>query len=270
MGSHHHPARLVALAAIAAVAIGIFLAQPPMAQNPAFHLFADSRALCGLANFWNVASNLPFAAIGLAGLAVVLYRRRYARSDERLALVPLACFFAGVSLVAAGSAHYHADPNNETLFWDRLPMTLTFGSLLATMLADRVNARFAVRLAFPVLATAGIASLLYWQSSEASGAGDLRPYFLLQALPMLLALALIVLFPKARLLQARHLLTMLALYGLAMACEQHDWQIYRALNGAISGHSVKHALAGLVTLIPLWALLNGRPTAEARPDRGAA
>lgn len=264
MPTVHSYARLLALAMVAALAAGAIFAMPPLPQDPLYHAFADARALCGIDNFWNVASNLPFALVGIAGLAVVMFRRSGADAETRLGLLPLACFFIGVGLVSAGSAHYHSSPDNQSLLWDRLPMTVAFASLLAAMLADRVHVRISVRVILPALIVAGIASLLYWQWGETRGAGDLRPYFLLHGLPMITAIALLVLYPRGRLLRARHLIAMLAFYGAALICERLDWEIYRALNGAISGHSIKHMLAALATAVPMVAIMK-RSTAVAAP-----
>ncbi|MBR1271925.1 hypothetical protein JQ629_31030 [Bradyrhizobium sp. AUGA SZCCT0222] len=41
---------------------------PPLLQNQNYHQFADQRNLFGIPNFWNVVSNLPFIAVGAAGL----------------------------------------------------------------------------------------------------------------------------------------------------------------------------------------------------------
>ena len=46
---------------------------PPLLQDQSYHQFADQRTLFGIPNFWNVVSNLPFIAIGAAGL--LLFRR---------------------------------------------------------------------------------------------------------------------------------------------------------------------------------------------------
>ena len=40
---------------------------PPVAQPISYHNFADQRWLYGVPNFWNVASNLPFAVVGALG-----------------------------------------------------------------------------------------------------------------------------------------------------------------------------------------------------------
>jgi len=54
------------------VLAGLFVAlllAAPILQPPGYHAFADSRRVLGLANFWNVATNVPFVAVGMAGLA---------------------------------------------------------------------------------------------------------------------------------------------------------------------------------------------------------
>ena len=40
----------------------------------------------------------------------------------------------GVLLTGFGSGYYHWSPSNETLVWDRLPMTLTFLPMTALLL----------------------------------------------------------------------------------------------------------------------------------------
>jgi hypothetical protein len=46
---------------------GAFLLDP-IAQDPAYHLFADTRQYLGIANFWNVVSKMLFLYAGNSGL----------------------------------------------------------------------------------------------------------------------------------------------------------------------------------------------------------
>jgi hypothetical protein len=39
-------------------------------QDESYHLFADTRTIAGIPNFWNVISNAPFALVGIYGLAL--------------------------------------------------------------------------------------------------------------------------------------------------------------------------------------------------------
>jgi hypothetical protein len=68
---------LVSIAALAAV--------PPITQDPHYHAFADARPLFGIPYFWNVVSNLPFAAVGAAGL--VMFRREATTAALFLAIL---------------------------------------------------------------------------------------------------------------------------------------------------------------------------------------
>ena len=51
-----------------AASVVVLLLLPPIAQDQSYHRFADERTLLGVPNFWNVVSNLPFIAVGAAGL----------------------------------------------------------------------------------------------------------------------------------------------------------------------------------------------------------
>ena len=48
--------------------LGRLLLLPAMPQDQSYRLFADCRAVAGIPNFWSVVSNLPFLAVGAAGL----------------------------------------------------------------------------------------------------------------------------------------------------------------------------------------------------------
>ena len=114
---------LIALVAVAAAA-GLWLSGP-IYEDPAYHDFADQRALLGVPNAMDVLSNALFLVTGLAGLLVITRhgRRGCTQRWERAAWLTL---FAGVTLTGVGSAWYHVAPNNTSLFWDRLPMTIVF------------------------------------------------------------------------------------------------------------------------------------------------
>src|SRR4029077_8274361 len=127
----------------------------PIPQDPAYHRFADGRALLGVPNAANVLTNAPFAIIGALGV-VALMRG----GGARWAGMRPACYtlFSAVFLVAFGSAAYHAAPDNGTLVWDRLPMAVAFMSLVAVLVADRVSWRAGQLLLIPLIC-AGIASV---------------------------------------------------------------------------------------------------------------
>src|SRR5215813_8666396 len=119
---------ILAFSGLTAVSLAGLLLLPPIPQDQSYHQFADQRTIFGIPNFWNVVSNFPFLAIGAMGLQ---------RFREDLASV---VFFLGVFLTGIGSSYYHWNPNDNTLFWDRLPMTLSFAAILALVVKERVNA----------------------------------------------------------------------------------------------------------------------------------
>src|SRR5262245_48379806 len=162
---------------------------PAMPQPQSYHDFADHRALFGVANFLDVASNVGFLIAGVAGLVVVMSVGRFERGVERW---PYAIFFVGVLLTAVGSSYYHLSPDNERLFWDRLPMTIAFMSLISAQVVDRISVKAGLVLLLPMLAV-GAASVVYWLETEREGAGNVMPYGILQAysVVMLLILALL-------------------------------------------------------------------------------
>ena len=60
----YYTAILIGIAASAVIGLLVVGRIP---QDPAYHLFADSRTIAGVRNFWNTWSNLPFLLIGLYG-----------------------------------------------------------------------------------------------------------------------------------------------------------------------------------------------------------
>src|SRR4029453_2956037 len=130
---------LVAVCALLAPCLAAWLL-PPFSQPQSFHDYADQRAWLGLPYAADVLSNLPFLAVGALGILFVLQGWRTknpaAFADQRAAW-PYALLFTGVALTAFGSSWYHAQPNDATLLWDRLPMAFGFAGLLAGTLTDR-------------------------------------------------------------------------------------------------------------------------------------
>jgi hypothetical protein len=223
-------------------AVAAVLAGPPVAQPLAYHNMADQRSWLGIPNAWNVLSNLPFAVIGVLGLAAIFgsnVERRVPFRDswERW---PYAALFAGVALTSVGSSYYHLAPDNARLVWDRLPMTIGFMGLLAAVLAERVSLPVARWLFTPLLAL-GAASVGYWYWSEVQGAGDLRLYLLVQFGSLLVVVLLLILYP-AHYGGGRYLIAGLTAYVAAKGLELADGRVF-ALGRIVSGHTLKHLVA---------------------------
>ena len=231
----------------AAIALAVLL--PAIPQPLVYHDFADKRELYGVANFFDVVSNLVFALSGVAGLVLVLRPRTcFEKPCER---VPYLVFAIGLLLTGAGSCYYHLEPDNETLFWDRLPMTVSFMSLIAAQIVDRVDLRVGLKALVPMVLV-GVASVMYWIATERQGRGNVVPYAVLQAYAVIVLLQLAITHPS-RYTHGNAIFAVFAAYVLAKGFEHFDRGIY-TLTGAVSGHTLKHVAAGLSGLPVVYML----------------
>ena len=230
--------KLLVVSVIALLCIlGVFLMKP-VAQNLQYHNFADQRMILGIPHFYNVISNLPFLAIGLFGIAAV-YKQNGARFQTSNHFTYLT-FFVAVMLIGIGSAYYHLRPDNHTLLWDRLPMSMAFMALFSTIITEHFKIRRA-NLLLMVLLAIGFSSVLYWYWTEYQGAGDLRFYALVQFLPFFLIPALIMLY-RSEFTRRSDILMALGFYLLAKLAEHFDAALFHKGN-LLSGHTIKHLLA---------------------------
>jgi hypothetical protein len=220
----------VFLLLMAASLAGLLLL-PSITQDQSYHGFADQRTFIGIPNFWNVVSNFPFAAVGAVGLWQ--FRRNPA----------IAVFFLGIFLTGFGSAYYHLEPNDRTLFWDRLPMAVSFMAILAITIEERVDAKVGATLLWPLVAI-GVFSLLVWRWT-----GDLRLYGWTQFFPCLALPILFLVFPP-RYSGTSYWLIAAALYALAKVFEFYDHAIY-SIGSILSGHTIKHIFASAACFVIL-------------------
>jgi len=226
----------------------------PLPQWPEYHDFADTRVWGIVPRAGDVLTNLAILAAGL--WAGSLHRRVWVSGDQRRAyhLVVL-----GAVLTAFGSAWYHWDPTNERLVWDRMPMAVLATGVVSLVLADRVGSAFGRAALWPLglLAAGGVA---LWGVSEALGRGDLWLYLLVRIGAAIGTLALL-LTRRSRHGAVVWIWAALACDGLETAAERLDWPIWHATGGLVSGHNLKHVLAGgVIACIAAW-LLHRRPRA---------
>jgi hypothetical protein len=234
---------LVALTLL--VAGGAFFFVPPIPQDPAYHELADTRLRFGIPRIGDVVSNAGFLVVGAWGLAFLMGRKgRHLFADGPYQRLPWLVFFIALIGLGAASAVYHADPDNDSLFWDRIPLAVAFMALTSAFIADRIDARVGVRWFLPLLIGLGVASLIVWRLTEAAGTGDLRLYGLVQFYPLLAVPLMCGLFPGRR-TSGRYVFFLLLGYAAAKFTEHFDPEIYALLGGAVSGHSLKHLVAAL-------------------------
>lgn len=214
-----------------------FAVLPRIAQDPLYHVFADARTLYGVPNFWNVISNVPFFMVALYGVETLRSRTAFVEPWERIAYGAL---IAGTAAVGLGSTYYHLHPCDARLFWDRLPMTVVFMSLLATTIGERVDMHAGKLWLLPMIVL-GAGTVLYWRFS-----GDLRLYVVAQFGSMLAVPLLLALFPP-RYSAAGRIWCTVILYVFAKTAELLDHQIASVV--VTGGHPWKHVAAAGALLI---------------------
>ena len=227
----------------------------PIAQDLAYHNFSDCRSFFGINHFMDVMSNIPFLIIGFMG--VRLAKKAFQKQTMAYFLMTF-ILFLGVFFTGLGSAFYHYSPNNFTLIFDRLPMTLVFTAFFGAIIYDYVDRRVGAWV-FYTLLTIGIYSILYWYYTEIIGEGDLRLYAFIQFFPVL-AVPLILIFYKNNQLYTKQLVYVFAAYTMAKVCEHYDTQIFEFL-GVVSGHTIKHLFSALAVYF-VYTIYNNRITAD--------
>lgn len=216
----------------------LMLLYGPIPQPADYHHFADGRPWSGLINAADVLSNIGFALVGAWGLAALSRIRTHAAIEDGWPGYRL--FLWALIATSAGSAWYHLHPDNMRLVWDRLPIALACAGLLSGVYLE-TKKHEAMPGAIMLLALAAVSSVGWWIAGEQNGNGDLRPYLLMQVLP----LVLIPMWQKihgATQADRRTFLIAIALYIAAKVAEMQDHQML-VLSGWISGHTVKHLLA---------------------------
>jgi hypothetical protein len=253
--------RLALFPSIVTVALALAaIASGPLAQPAGFHDFADGSRLLGVPHAGDVLSNAGFLFVGLWGL-----QRMSARGDWRLRRPGRSgrlLFLISIVLTSVGSAFYHLSPDNARLVWDRLPIALACAGLLAASRAE-MNRHENV-LITAGLAALAIASVIWWRVTDVSGLGDLRPYLLMQVLP-LIVIPLWQWIDRAPPAERIAYGVAIALYVVAKICELNDRELHAVL-APISGHTLKHVLATAACSV----LVASRSlAAERQPDCGA-
>lgn len=233
--------------AVTFLLMGILYSRGPVQQFLDYHRFADQRAWLGVPNAANVLTNLPFALVGLLGLALLW--RGWGHPGVRASRVGYALFFGALFLTAFGSGWYHLAPDNGRLILDRLPIALACAGILAAVRNETMGANWW----FTPLATGfALFSVYWWRYTDLQGVGDLRPYIYVQLLPLLL-IPLLQWQAKVPLPERRLFAGAVVLYLLAKLCELGDHALYGALGG-IGGHGLKHLLAAGASALVAWSL----------------
>lgn len=236
---------------------------PPIAQDPGYHAFHAQCEWAGIPHAELVLTNLIFLYAAFRGVLALSAARR--RGVNGLDLLPWITATLGVLLTAFGSAWYHLAPSNETLLFDRLPMTIAFAGLAAGAVRECLGSRAALgTLAF--MLPVGVFSVFWWHASELRGQGDLRFYALVQFLP-LVVLPVIFLLTRPRCTGLGAFVLALLCYIAAKILEGVDAQLGHTL--LLSGHGWKHILAAVGAATLLTFPLRTRTLPELADARSA-
>lgn len=228
--------------------IGLFLISligvlsiSPIPQDLEYHKFADQRGWLGISNFNDVISNIPYAIVGIIGTFLTFRQKN--NIIEKSEFLAFLCAFAGIFLVSLGSAYYHFAPNNHSLVFDRLPMTIGFMAIFSLIIAERIDTKAGIIL-LPILILAGFFSIFYWDYTESVNRGDLRFYALVQFFPIV-AMPIVLRLFTAKYTGTYYLVEMIIFYVIAKLLEHFDAEIFSLTSNIISGHSLKHISSAL-------------------------
>ena len=233
---------------IAGIATAVLFSLPAIPQDSNYHRFAAGPSILGTVHFWNLASNLGFVIVGYVGLRhLVVNPTAWSKSWKAIFTV----FFAGVLLTGIGSMYYHWNPDNLSLVFDRLPMSVAFAAFFCLVIGVVRSADVAARLLIP-FAVFSLASVLYWYGSELRGSGDLRPYVLTQFLPIIL-IPFLIITSKIKSSTTWDISAVLIAYAISKVFEFYDQEIFD-WTGIIGGHPLKHLIAAVGTAFIIKAM----------------
>jgi len=206
----------------------------PATDKPEYFVFADQRNLLGIPHFGDVVSNIAFFLVGAYALFFLL------KKQKNFYTVCGILIAVSSALIAIGSTYFHWEPNSQTLFWDRLPMSVAFSTVMAMIIGDRSQEKFGWWTLL-TLVPLGILTVIGWNQ----GWLTLRPYILLQYGSILAVFIIALASKKKGEIPTRSIFASLGLYVTAKIFESNDLTFFELTGLIISGHTIKHLLAAI-------------------------
>lgn len=253
--------KISSLIIVAILIGGLLWWSGPIAQPLAYHGFAGQRALFGILNFDNVISNLLLFVVGLYALCKLFLTKNPVCFINPNEIIFYAIFFLGILFTSLGSAYYHSSPDNLSLIVDRAPMAIALMSFFAAIIAEHISCRWGLIL-LPIFLLFGALSIIYWSISLKTGADDLRFYLFVLIYPTL-AIMMILTMYRSPYTQVGWIWLALGLYLIARAFEALDQETFIWTHQVVSGHTIKHLLAGC-SVYCIWLYLRLRQIKKAK------
>lgn len=218
---------------IITIAVILFLIQyGSIGQDETYHHFADNNPFVGVSNFYNVLSNIFFVIVGVGALII-------SRLKNIRLILPETILLLGIALTGLGSAYYHYNPDNLTLIWDRLPMTIVFTAFFYLIFQKFVLRQESLLLFFIFLGV-GIYGIVHWIIFN-----DLRVYAFVQYFPILAIICILILY-KVPFSYSKYILLIILFYAIAKLFEHFDLLFFQKIH--VSGHTIKHVFASISTV----------------------
>ena len=89
--------------------------------------------------------------IGILGIIAVIQKKCIGTNTS--AYNAFIIFFIGIILTGTSSIYYHINPDNDSLLWDRLAMSITFMSFFSIIIWENLDRRLGKILYIPLLMT---------------------------------------------------------------------------------------------------------------------
>jgi hypothetical protein len=250
---------LTLLVAMAVAAVAGLIAWGPVLLVPAAHAYADARAWGGLPNAANVLASLPLLAAAVWGF----FATRASRWSHEVRR-PWTAFHLCAGAAATVAAVYHAAPGDASFVLAHALTAAGFVFLGQGVLAERVHPGFGSTRALVGAGLLVVLACAVVLAGAASGQGiDMRPFMLLEVLPVLLIPAGALWLPGAH-TRASDWVIMLVGYGVAKAFDAAD-AVVLSVTGWISGHGLMHLILAAVAGWLAYCAATARPRAGA-PD----
>ncbi len=250
---------LTLLVAMAVATIAGLIAWGPVLLAPAAHAYADDRAWGGLNNAANVLASLPLLAAALWGI----FATRASHWSDELRR-PWTAFHVCAGAAAAVAAVYHAVPGDASFVLAHALTAAAFVYLAQGVLAERVHPEFgSARALLGASLLSALACAIVLVGATLGRGIDLRPFLLLEVMPVLLIPAGALWLPGSY-TRVSDWIVMLVAYGIAKGLDAADSAVL-SVTGWISGHSLMHLSLAAVAGWLAYCAASARSGVE-RPD----